>query len=294
MMNNKLDQFYTNPIICLKLIKIIKNLFKFSFKQFHFIEPSAGCGNFLDSLNKLKIKNKNIEAYDIEPKEDKRIIQKDYLTTKLKYANNNLIIGNPPFGKRGNKALAFLNKALNEADIVCLILPNIFKRYSIQSKVNKNAKLIFSINLPEDSFLVNDKAYNVNCVFMIWINEKFKTFLPDLRLKRNMNADLEGFKTYIHNNTKNTLKYFDKEKYQWDFAVVRQGFYDYSEKIYDPKKLYKNRQYMFFVIKNEIMRKYIEEIDFVQLSKNNTSTPGFSKSDVIDKIIELYQNEKFK
>ena len=293
-MNNKLDQFYTNPIVCLELVKIIKKLFEFSFKEFYFIEPSAGCGNFLDALNKLKIKDKNIKAYDIEPKEDKRIIQKDYLKTKLEFSKKNLVVGNPPFGKRGDKALAFLNKALNEANIVCFILPNIFKRYSIQSKVNQNAKLIFSINLPEDSFLVNDKAYNVGCVFMIWTNEKFKTFLPDLRLKRNMNADLEGLKTYIHNNTKNTLKYFDKEKYQWDFAVVRQGFYDYSEKIYDPKKLYKNRQYMFFVIKNEIMRKYIEEIDFVQLSKNNTSTPGFSKSDVIDKIIELYQNEKFK
>lgn len=293
-MNNKLDQFYTNPIVCLELVKIIKKLFEFSFKKFYFIEPSAGCGNFLDALNKLKIKDKDIKAYDIEPKEDKRIIQQDYLNTKLEFSKNNLVVGNPPFGKRGDKALAFLNKALNEANIVCFILPNIFKRYSIQSKVNQNAKLIFSINLPEDSFLVNDKAYNVGCVFMIWINEKFKTFLPDLRLKRNMNADLNGLKTYIHNNTKNTLKYFDKEKYQWDFAVVRQGFYDYSEKIYDPKKLYKNRQYMFFVIKNEIMRKYIEEIDFVQLSKNNTSTPGFSKSDVIDKIIELYQNDKFK
>lgn len=293
-MNNKLDQFYTNPIVCLELVKIIKKLFEFSFKEFCFIEPSAGCGNFLDALDKLKIKDKNIKAYDIEPKEDKRIIQRDYLKTKLEFSKNNLVVGNPPFGRRGNKALAFLNKALNEANIVCFILPNIFKRYSIQSKVNQNAKLIFSINLPEDSFLVNDKAYNVGCVFMIWINEKFKTFLPDLRLKRNMNADLNGLKTYIHNNTKNTLKYFDKEKYQWDFAVVRQGFYDYSEKIYDPKKLYKNRQYMFFVIKNEIMRKYIEEIDFVQLSKNNTSTPGFSKSDVIDKIIELYQNDKFK
>ena len=29
-----------------------------------------------------------------------------------------------------------------------------------------------------------------------------------------MNADLNGLKTHIHNNTKNTLKYFDKEKYQ--------------------------------------------------------------------------------
>lgn len=292
MMKNNLDQFYTNPKICNYLIKIIKELFPFSFNKFNYIEPSAGCGNFLDALNKFKIKN--IQAFDISPKADQRIIEQDYLNLNLPFNKNNFVIGNPPFGKRGKLALAFLNKALNEANIVCFILPNIFRRYLIQKQINPNAKLIFSISLPKDSFLVNDKAYDVNCVFMIWVNQSFKTYLPNLRLERNLNNDLKGLKTYIYNNTKNTLKYFDKEKYQWDFAVVRQGYYDYSEKITDPKLLVKKRQYMFFKINNKEIAKLINKIDFSKLSQNNTSTPGYSKSDVIDKLIELYQEEKFK
>lgn len=292
MTKNNLDQFYTNPKICNYIVKIIKELFPFSFNKFHFIEPSAGCGNFLDALDKFKVKN--IRAFDISPKADERIDIQDYLNLKLPFDKKNLVIGNPPFGKRGKLALTFLNKALTEANIVSFILPNIFKRYSIQKLVNANAKLIFSISLPKDSFLVNDKAYDVNCVFMIWINSSFKTYLPNLRLEQNLNNDLKGLKTYIYNNTKSTLKYFDKNKYQWDFAVVRQGYYDYKEKITDPAKLIKNRQYMFFKIKNKEMYHLINKIDFAKLSQNNTSTPGYSKSDVIDKLIELYQEEKFK
>lgn len=51
---------------------------------------------------------------------------------------------------------------------------------------------------------------------------------------------------------------------------------------------------MFFKIKNKEMYRLINKIDFAKLSQNNTSTPGYSKSDVIDKLIELYQEEKFK
>ena len=291
-MKNNLDQFYTNPKICNYLVKIIKELFPFSFNKFNYIEPSAGCGNFLDALNKFKIKN--ITAYDISPKADSRIIVQDYLSLNLPFNKLNFFIGNPPFGKRGKLALAFLNKALSEANIVCFILPNIFKRYSIQKQVNSNAKLLFCVSLPGDSFLVNDKAYDVNCVFMIWANPNFKTYLPNLRLERNLNNDLKGLKTYIYNNTKNTLKYFDKNKYQWDFAIVRQGYYDYNEKITDPNKLVKNRQYMFFKVNNKEIAYLLNKIDFTKLSQNNTSIPGYSKSDVIDKFIELYQEEKFK
>ncbi|WP_416322347.1 hypothetical protein [Mycoplasmopsis felis] len=39
---------------------------------------------------------------------------------------NNLVIINPPFGKKANLAINFLNKSLIFSDIVCMILPNTF------------------------------------------------------------------------------------------------------------------------------------------------------------------------
>lgn len=46
-----------------------------------------------------------------------------------------------------------------------MILPNTFNRYSVQSKINPNSKLIYTENRTKNSFIVNDRKYSVNCVF---------------------------------------------------------------------------------------------------------------------------------
>jgi hypothetical protein len=67
-----------------------------------FLEPSAGCGNFLNYLN-------NYIALDIKP-EDDRIIKQDFL--KWTTEQDDLItIGNPPFGSRSKMAINFFNHA---------------------------------------------------------------------------------------------------------------------------------------------------------------------------------------
>ena len=63
----ELDQFYTNPKVSNKLVK---EIFRFVPEQYlnKFIEPSAGSGNFIDSLLLCGIDRKDILAYDIDPK----------------------------------------------------------------------------------------------------------------------------------------------------------------------------------------------------------------------------------
>jgi len=51
--------------------------------------------------------------------------------------------------------------------VVAFIVPNQFKKYLTQKQLIPEAKLIKEIKLPNDSFLVSDRAYNVNCVFQI-------------------------------------------------------------------------------------------------------------------------------
>lgn len=289
MKDNNFDQFYTNPLITDELVKIIKDLFPSYFENIStkFIEPSAGSGNFLISLMKLGVKQKNLMAYDIDPKTS--LCKKaDYLKTFIKFNKNNLIIGNPPFGKKGLLALEFLNKSLSESNIVAMIFPKTFNRYSIQSKVQKNAKLIYSRELCENAFIVNDKEYCVKTVFQIWTC--LDTFIENKRIINKPPNIHDHFKTFIHNNTKNTLKYFDKEKYGWDFAVVRQGYYDYNEKIVDPKKLKKNRQYIFIKYINPISKFIFQKIDFTKLSHTNTQVLGFSTTDLVkeyEKILKM-------
>ncbi|WP_026389729.1 SAM-dependent methyltransferase [[Acholeplasma] multilocale] len=282
MKSNVLDQFYTNPIIANALVKKTFELFP-SIKKYVFLEPSAGTGNFIESLILYGVPKNKIKAYDLEPKAKNnlgvKIHKKDYFDLVIK-EKKMVTIGNPPFGVRGSLALDFLNKALNESDLVVMILPNIFNRYSVQSKVDKDAKLIFSQQLQEKSFILDDKSYGVKCVFQIW-TKKINTYNKDLRIIDKPMIKHPDFDTWIHNNTKGTLKYFDKKKYGWDFAVVRQGFYDYGEKITNPKKLIQNRQYFFIKYNTPIAKEIIEQISFEKLSKTNTQVLGFSTSDFV-------------
>jgi len=62
---------------------------------------------------------------------------------------------------------------------------------------------------------------------------------------------------------------------------VRQGFYDYTQKIEAEKQLFKNRQYIFFKSKNELAKQRLLQLDFAKLSQKNTITPGFGKHDVV-------------
>ncbi len=96
----QLNQFYTNPLIYDKLVLKIKEILPKEFKKAIFLEPSAGTGSFLFSLQELGIKNKKIKAYDLEPKNN--LIEKaDYLKTIIEFNKNRIVLGNPPFGKRG-------------------------------------------------------------------------------------------------------------------------------------------------------------------------------------------------
>ena len=91
-----------------------------------------------------------------------------------------------------------------------------------------------------------------------------------------------------YNNTKETRKYFDKSKYKWDFAVARQGYYDYKNFIYDENKLNPKVQYIFFKANNNNTLEKLKNIDFEKLSKKNTTIPGFGKADVVKEFLSKF------
>ena len=230
--------------------------------------------------------SKKILSFDIEPKSEKEnIIKTNFLKlnwqkylTKSKQ-NDYVVIGNPPFGKKGKLALDFINKSAEISETIGFILPLTFRRWSIQSKLNKDLQLIYDINLEPNSFLVDNKVYSLNSCFQIWT--KKKSNYPDLRIKERPITKHPDFEMYLHNNTQPTLKYFQKDKYNWDFAVVRQGFYNYNQKIEKAEELFKNRQYIFFKSKNKLAKQRLLQLDFAKLAQKNTIIPGFGKHDII-------------
>ncbi|MFP6195221.1 SAM-dependent methyltransferase [Helicobacter pylori] len=288
ILQKNLDAFYTHPKIarfCLDLLRdlIVQNL-GLDLNAFHFLEPSAGSGSFVDALKELGIAD--WDALDIAPKAQ-GIQKKDYLLELIEFNKKRIIIGNPPFGHRGKLALDFLNKSLNEAPIVAFILPNLFKRYSIQKRIDKRAKLVLNADLEKNAFIFNERPYDVKCVFQIYMHKNIALNLKDERIIAPPKIRHNDFITYIHNNTPHTLKYFNKEKYQWDFAVVRQGFYDYNEKITNANLLIKNRQYFFIKAHSKEALRIIHKIDFNKLAHKNTQVLGFSTYDFVEEYCKL-------
>ena len=204
--DKELDKFYTNPNIVDEVIDLLKTLFKenhLNIDEFNFIEPSSGAGAFIQGLNR-NLEKPNIQTYDIEP-EGENIIKADFLNVEPKYSGKNIVIGNPPFGYKGDLAVKFINKSAEWSPIIIFVLPIQFRRYNIQKKINDNLKLIKSSgNLPKNSFTLSGKAYNVNCLIQVWVDKFSGYFLneKDIRLYKPLPNKHKDFKLFIHNNTK--------------------------------------------------------------------------------------------
>ncbi len=293
-----LDQFYTNPKIIKDLIKKVEKIaigknFLDPLK-IEWFEPSAGSGNFIDELVEYYGPKVKIEAYDLAPKSHPLIKKANYLELDKKHSSKRIVIGNPPFGKRAKLAVDFINKSAEHADIIAFILPNQLHRYLTQKNINDNLKLIHQSDIDKNSFLVDDRAYNVNCVFQIWV-KKDKEHLKskrDIRKYEQPQRTHDDFELMIHNNTQGTLKYFDKKKYKWTFAIHRQGYYDYNDLKIKEEDLIKNRQYLFVKCNNKICKDIVKEMDKDKLTKWSTSTPGFSNEDFVTEYLKLRKEKK--
>jgi len=181
-MKRKLDQFYTSPDIaklCLKFMK--KNIP--NMRKFFFIEPAAWNWSFFSLFSS------NILGFDIDPNGN-NIINQDFFELDLaKYSdlikNKKIItIWNPPFWKNSSLALKFINKSAKYSTYICFILPKTFRKTSMLNRIDKNLFLKEEFELPKNSFIFNNKEYDVPCIFQIWkrdINkERKKIILPTI------------------------------------------------------------------------------------------------------------------
>jgi predicted RNA methylase len=162
------DKFYTKKSVAEKYIKITKNLVK---NIDLIIEPSAGNGSFLQGLNK-HFANIKILAYDIKP-DHKDIKKQDYLDIDNKMVKewktkNVLVIGNPPFGRQSSMAKKFIKFNCKFSKYIAFILSKSFKKPSMFNVFSNYYHKIFEEDIDDNSFLLENKDYNVPCVFQIW------------------------------------------------------------------------------------------------------------------------------
>jgi predicted RNA methylase len=178
---NSLEQFYTNENTSLECVNYIETFLEDNNINIDtIIEPSAGTGSFLKALKKSNVKYNTLIALDIEPK-FQGIVKKDFLKEFDKHESNNvLIIGNPPFGKNSCIAKKFIKKSCEIGDIIAFILPRSFKKESMSKAFNYFFHIKKCIDIPCNSFIFEEKPYDVPCVFQIWIKQHNKREITEL------------------------------------------------------------------------------------------------------------------
>lgn len=272
------DQFFTKREIVQRCIQNFHREIS-SFEVFdNIIEPSAGNGGWLEYLPVKTI------ALDLEPLHP-TIIKQDFFHFPFTNICNqkNLVIGNPPFGKRSKLSIEFFQYASLFADCIAFIVPNQWNKNSVQDKIPSEWRLVFKEALPENSFYTpsDERDFSCRCVFQVWEKNSNK---QDLRKEKSI-IKHPDFQMYLYNNTKTALKMFEEN---FDFAVPRQGYQDYSRRETDKDKCEKNKQWMLIKAKNKEIYERLYNLDYYQISKKNTTIPGWGKADLLEEYNEKY------
>jgi hypothetical protein len=285
----RFDQYYTQrPVakICWEWMSRAATAHGVSLNQSVILEPSAGAGAFLDTAPL----GMRVAAFDIDPPSTRPdVTQHDFLRDLLPHLGNpgrdgkRIVIGNPPFGRKATLANAFIAHSWAEAkaDLVAFILPVQFRKWSAQRHVDLSARLIADFDLPEDSFEFAGKPCKVRCCFQLWASPKWPTHpkWPDLRLRQPPPTQHADFDAYQFNRMPGSDKCFG---YDWDFAVPRQGYVDYTRKVFSTGQCSRKQQWILFKAHSPRALRRLMRLDFVALSRKNTGVPGFGKADVVE------------
>lgn len=277
------DQYFTRVEVARQCLETMIELIGAGRADSHWwVEPSAGSGSFLGVLTQ-----KSLCAWggDIDPQHPD-VAKHNYLVDPLPSIPSDkagaIVIGNPPFGKKSKLAVEFINQALDHAGLVGFIVPIQLRKWSAQKQVNQGARLILDLDLPENAFLFMGKPYKLRCCFQVWTTWPQTSIQGnDLRLKSAPKTTHNDFEAWQYNCTQEARKFFD---YDWDFAVLRQGYGDFSI-LYPPEQrnnLDRRKQWIFIKSNNQRALSILRGLDFQELSQRNTGTPGFGKADLVD------------
>ena len=156
---NTKDQFYTNETVAKKCIQEIIETLPITM-NYLWIEPSAGNGAFFNNVSFPKV------GLDIEPGTND-IQKQDYLLWQPP-TEDSIVFGNPPFGRQSSIAKAFIANSCKFAKVVAFILPRSFTKPSMYNAFPLSFHRVYSVDLEKNSFVLNEKPYDVPCVFQIW------------------------------------------------------------------------------------------------------------------------------
>lgn len=169
---NTIDKYYTKDTVVESCLDHVKTYLQIESNDL-IIEPSAGNGSFISGIKSI---TNNCKFYDLEP-DNVEIVKQDYLLYDYNDIKNSSayskihVIGNPPFGRQSSLAIKFIKKSCEFCDSISFILPKSFKKDSLKKTFPLHYHLVFEVDLPDKSFLVDGQEHDVPCIFQIWVKK---------------------------------------------------------------------------------------------------------------------------
>jgi uncharacterized protein YkuJ len=192
------EQFFTNYDTARRLATWIKEQDWYS-SITRTIEPSAGDGAWLDVGLQVD------EAYDIEPMHDSVQKVDDWLTYDVgETKGKTLYVGNPPFGRMGKLAKAFMNHCANTGDYIAFILPASMAKVTQIRQIDSRLHLIHQEDLLSETFRFERDGKVVSTVFQVWerrqelrVDPKKKTSCSDFSFATTSEVTFESVVSQI-------------------------------------------------------------------------------------------------
>lgn len=234
------------------------------------IEPAVGSGAFVKAIPANY--TGKVLSYDIEPEFEGAVVQ-DWLEFSPELVKNYksiLVLGNPPFGVRNKLSLEFILKAFSIPNVkeIAFILPTVYNKHTLQSKIPKELKLVSVLALDVNSFEYLGQPYKIPTSFYVFSKEG----TTDLRFNPALYTEADDF------------KYGTSQDY--DFFVMGAAPHVVKDK---PEPT--NRGYYIKVTKKEDVSKVIENFKTIEWKKfaNSSASGGvawFSKPELIKAYME--------
>ncbi len=163
------------------------------------IEPSAGDGAWLDVGLHID------EAYDIEPMHARVTKVDDWLTYDPgEVKGKTLYVGNPPFGRMGKLAKAFMNHCAKTGDYIAFILPASLAKITQIRQIDPHLHLIHQEDLLDETFRFERDGKVVSTVFQVWerraelrVDPKKRTSCSDFSFATTSEVTFESIASQI-------------------------------------------------------------------------------------------------
>ena len=254
-----LEQYYTTEKDAKRLYAEVSS--RYGHIDFdNYIEPSCGSGVWLE----LFPASKRI-GLDLEPHHPEAIKQDFFEFTFPK--GRNIAIGNPPFGRRGKFAMQFLNKCADKCEVVAMILPSIFSKFTFINRVDPAMHLVYETSVSE--FVTPDREdYPVDCVFQIWENR-----FPQLRTKIVRTDKCDHF-TMTHRHISRTTPE-ELEQLKQDSTVAIQQI---GGRVIPLEQIKKGS--IWFIKGGD--PKVFSQIDYSHLHKHHLGAISLTKADIVE------------